>query len=131
MTGTVLVVDDVALVRQTLRQILKVGEYVVEEASDAETASKMVVERRYDLVILDHNLPGRDGVTLCEWMKSNPGTKEIPVIMCTGVSERSVVMRAIRAGAADYIVKPLDATVVLGKIKQVLENPGRRLGEPQ
>lgn len=131
MAGNVLIVDDVALVRQTLRQILKAAGLTSEEAPDAETASRMVVEKPFDLVILDVNLPGRDGVTLCEWIKANPATKHIPVIMCTGVSEKSVVVRAVRAGAADYIVKPLEPAVVIGKISNVLGDPGRRLKEDQ
>ena len=68
-------------------------------------------------------MPGVNGIALCEKLKQAEKTKDIPILMCTAMTEESFVLRALSAGASDYIVKPFDASTVLQKVVKALETP--------
>ena len=102
----VLVVDDSALVRQTLTQILeRTGEFSVTAASDPFIAEKRIAIRRPDVILLDIEMPGMNGLTfLTQLMASNPS----PVVICSARAgeDASVAMEALARGAVDVLPKP-------------------------
>jgi len=103
----VLIVDDSSTMRKVLREMLSNNEMVsdIEEASDAFEAKRLIVEKKPDVITLDINMPGMDGVTfLKQYIKEYP----IPTIMVTSfnLNDSGHILEALESGAFDYIEKP-------------------------
>ena len=106
--GRVLVVDDVAANRELIRDNLEVRGWTVEEAPDGPSALESVRLYPPDVILLDVAMPGMDGLDVCRKLKADPLTAPIPVIMVTNHTERAERLAGIRAGANDYLAKPID-----------------------
>jgi CheY-like chemotaxis protein len=118
----VLVVEDDALQLEMLAVTLaELGAELVFARSGTEALSSLR-RHRPDLVLMDINLPGIDGIEATRKLKSIEGLESVPVIMMTGHSDRKVVVDSLLAGASDFVVKPLDRTILLSKIRGYL-NP--------
>jgi two-component system response regulator AtoC len=106
MTRTVLIVDDDASIRKTFElQIARLG-YVVHTAESAEAALSRVAEIDPGLIVSDIRMPGLDGLTLLGHLRTaRPG---VPVVMMTAHQDMASAVAAMKAGAYDYLVKPLD-----------------------
>lgn len=87
---------------------------------NGEEVYEKAIEEKPDLVILDLMMPIKDGLTVLKELKSNPDTASIPVIMLTTNSEEDTILKALEAGAAEYITKPFSTAVLLAKIKKIL-----------
>ncbi|HEV2721334.1 MAG TPA: response regulator, partial [Thermoanaerobaculia bacterium] len=116
----ILVVDDSALNRQIAVERLGERGFVVAEAADGAEALREVEARRYDLVLLDIMMPGLDGLTVLRRIRELYGLAELPVIMATARGERGDVVEALRSGANDYVVKPLDYAIVAARVETQL-----------
>ncbi|WP_127903925.1 response regulator [Solirhodobacter olei] len=106
----IMVVDDDELVRELVRDILHMKGYRnVALADSADEAEKLIGQARipFDCFFLDIQMPGRDGIELCGWIKSQPAYAKAPVVMLTVLSDISYVDRAFAAGAFDYATKPI------------------------
>ena len=113
----ILLVDDSGTMRQIQKMILQgIGLNDVIEAADGLQAIRMAAEQRPALILMDWNMPGMKGIDALRKLKSADVTKAIPVIMVTSESEKSHVLEAVRAGAANYMVKPITAEVVKEKL---------------
>lgn len=113
-----LVVDDAAFIRLRTRKLLEENGYEVEEAKDGEEAIQKYKEVSPDVVLLDITMPVMDGITALKGIKSiDPQAK---VVMCTAVGQQSLVLEAIKAGANDYLLKPLDPEKVLASVKKLV-----------
>ena len=100
----VVIAEDEALIRLDLKEMLEEEDYeVVGEAGDGETAVKLAVSQRPDLVILDVKMPVLDGMSAAEQIA---GQRIAPVVILTAFSQRDLVERAREAGAMAYLVKP-------------------------
>ena len=100
----VVIAEDEALIRLDLKEMLEEEDYeVVGEAGDGETAVKLAVSQRPDLVILDVKMPVLDGVSAAEQIAEQ---RIAPVVILTAFSQRDLVERARDAGAMAYLVKP-------------------------
>jgi response regulator NasT len=100
----VVIAEDEALIRLDLKEMLEEEDYeVVGEAGDGETAVKLAVSERPDLVILDVKMPVLDGLSAAEQIA---GQRIAPVVILTAFSQRDLVERARDAGAMAYLVKP-------------------------
>jgi PAS domain S-box-containing protein len=117
----ILIVDDEPLNITLYDQMLKKSARAVLKAYDGPSALKIVREERPDLVILDWNMPLMSGIEVLREMKSDPDTKDIDVIMITGVMTASESLRvAMETGATDFLRKPFDKTELLARIRSIL-----------
>ena len=116
----VLVVDDNRDVRSGLKILLEYKGYEVSEAATADDIVDVVLSTVPDVILLDVKMPGVDGFEALRLLKSNPGTRSVPVIMVTALGQQ-LDMRSARALAADdYIVKPWAKGEVEARVARVL-----------
>jgi len=108
-TDTILIIEDDRKILQFATWVLELEGYHVLQAQDGEKGLKLARERQVALVLLDLRLPGRDGWSVLEEIKSSPELSAIPVILFTASVAVSQRDRAFSMGAADYQVKPLSA----------------------
>ena len=118
---TVLLVEDDRSTRLALRGILDQEGYRVVEAGDGEEAMQLYPRVRPDLVLLDARLPRQDGFTTCRQMLAIPQAQRTPVLMITSLADEISVERAFRAGAADFITKPINFGVLRRRVTRLLE----------
>ncbi len=112
MAKTVLITDDTAFMRMTLKNVMqKNGFDVVGEAADGEDAVAKYAELKPDLVTMDITMPKMDGITaIKEIMKQDANAK---IIVCSAMGQKPMVIEALSAGAKDFLVKPFDAERVV------------------
>lgn len=116
----ILVVDDAAFMRTMLKRILEDEGFEVQEAQDGDVAVKKYQESKFDLVTMDIVMPNMDGVTAVkEIIKFDPDAK---IIMITALAHKTLVLRALRAGARDFIVKPFDSAAVIEAVNNTLKS---------
>ncbi|MEO5353796.1 MAG: response regulator [Magnetococcus sp. XQGC-1] len=112
----ILIVDDEPNNLVLLRHILK-EQYELILALSGEQAMEMAISERPDLVLLDIMMPDMDGYEVCEKLKADPATREIPIIFITALIGIKDEVKAFDAGAVDYIPKPVSSPVVLKRIQ--------------
>ncbi len=123
----ILSVDDSAIVRKIIRGAVEVLNYDLLEASDG-LEGMAVLEDRFDeigLVLLDWNMPGMNGMELLKKIKLNEQFSHIPVMMVTTESEKENIVKAIKAGAIHYVVKPFTMEELIKKIMECLGQGGQ------
>lgn len=111
-----LVVDDQPINIQVLHQIFSVDHQVL-MATNGGDALQLCRERLPDLVLLDAVMPGMDGFEVCARLKADPMTRDIPVIFVTAQNDASQETRALDLGAADFILQPVNPTVVRARVR--------------
>jgi len=116
----VLVVDDDKFQHKLLDQVLGVAKVELSFVTSATEAIAGLHKRRPDLILMDVNLPDVDGVKATTLLKSAAQFAAIPVIMITGVGGKEMVVESLKAGAADFVVKPFDKDILLGKVRKAL-----------
>ena len=104
--GKILIVDDESQNVEVLRRLMTRLGYDVLTALDGESALRSVVRDGPDLVLLDVNMPGIDGVEVCRRLKADPATRLIPVVLIATLTASEDRVRGIDAGADDYLAKP-------------------------
>jgi len=120
MSPKVLIVDDNTINLKLASDVLTNEGFVVERAQDAEQA-KLVLERLLpDLILMDIAMPGMDGLTLTRVLKSDPRFTRIPVIALTASAMKGDDQRALAAGCAGYIAKPIDTRRFGAQVRAML-----------
>ena len=117
--ANILVVDDEAAARTGLAELLKAEGYAVETAGDGFKAMGRLATFEPDLVLTDFNMPGLDGIELMEKLKEDHA--ELPVIVMTAFGAVETAVSAMRKGAADYLLKPLNMDELLIVLERALE----------
>ncbi|MGB3313753.1 MAG: diguanylate cyclase [Albidovulum sp.] len=120
MGGKILIVDDVATNRIVLKVKLAAAFYETVQASNGTEALNFARQLRPDLILLDIELPDIGGIEVCEQLKADPVTRDIPIVMVTAFRDMTRKMQALRAGAEDVVWKPLDETVLLARMRSLL-----------
>jgi putative two-component system response regulator len=115
-----LVADDESTARRLLRRILERAGYAVIEAATGKEALALADSERPDLFILDITMPDVDGITICQWIKSDPATHLTPVIHITGMTTHEQRLRALAAGSDEFIGKPFDIEELLIRVRSLL-----------
>jgi signal transduction histidine kinase len=117
---TVLIVDDEARNIKLLKAYLMADQYEILEALNGEEALEIVADSNPDIVLLDVMMPGIDGFEVCKRLKQDENTQMVPVIMVTALMEKEYRIKALEAGADDFLSKPVDRTEVLVRVKSLL-----------
>ncbi|UCG15907.1 MAG: response regulator [Phycisphaerales bacterium] len=124
---TVLVVDDN---RQNLELLLAYLEDMEEvtaiEARDGVGALEQVARCKPDLILLDIMMPKMSGFEVCKQLKSNPQTRDIPVVMVTALNETADIERATECGTDDYITKPIERRALVNLVRTMLHAKAHR-----
>jgi two-component system KDP operon response regulator KdpE len=115
--GRILIVDDDPQIRRVMRVTLTGQGYEVDDAKSGEAALDKLRAERFDLVLLDVNMPGMDGLETCRAIR---GRSEIGIIMLTVRDGESDKVEALDAGADDYVTKPYNAPELLARIRAAL-----------
>jgi two-component system chemotaxis response regulator CheY len=116
---TCLVVDDSRVVRKVARRMLEEHGFAVTEAEDGARALDAVRAQMPDAVLLDWNMPIMNGIEFLRALRLEFGPDNPAVVFCTTESELSFVEKAIEAGAQEFIMKPFDEEILMGKFGQV------------
>ncbi len=120
MPGRILIVDDVATNRIVMKVKLASACYGVLQAGSGAEAIEIARREKPDLVLLDVMMPDMDGVDVCKALKSDPETADIPVVMVTALSDSAAKLRALRAGADEFLSKPINEMALLARVRSLL-----------
>ena len=118
-THTCLVVDDSRVVRKVARRILEARGFAVREAADGQIALDSCRVEMPDSVLLDWNMPVMHGLEFLKALRQEFGPERPPVMFCTTENDISFIEQAIESGAQEFIMKPFDEEILLGKFAQV------------
>ncbi len=121
MKERVLIADDNQNNLKLIKEILEDEGYTTMTASDGSTAMQMVQEFKPHVLLLDIMMPDMDGFQVCEALKKEPETKDIPIIMVTAKTGGCDLKRAFELGAFDYIKKPIDEMEVIARVQSALK----------
>jgi two-component system, OmpR family, KDP operon response regulator KdpE len=119
--GRILIVDDEPQIRRALRTALVAKNYEVNDASCGEAAFEKLREEKYDVVLLDINLPDIKGTEVCRAIRS---TSDVGIIMLTVRNSEADKVAALDSGANDYVTKPFSTPELFARIRAVLRRSG-------
>jgi DNA-binding response OmpR family regulator len=125
--STILIVDDEDHLRLSLSLILQKENYRVETVANAEAALDCLKLQEYDLMFLDLNLPGMSGIDLL--LQVHKQFSHVPVLILTAHAALESAIQAVRLGARDYLIKPVEPVLILARVKELLaerEQPARK-----
>lgn len=120
--STVLIVDDSSALREMIAGLLIKAGMTILEAKDGAEAQKKIEASPPDLVVLDIVMPNMNGYELTRWIKSNPKTKDVPVVICSSKGEEFDRYWGMKQGADAYIAKPFRPNEMVETVKQLLRN---------
>jgi two-component system cell cycle response regulator DivK len=117
----ILLVEDNEVNRRLAGFLLRSQGYQVIEATTAQAAFDMIPNSRPDLIVMDIQLPGMDGLEATTKLKAEPATANIPVIAVTSYAMAGDRDKALAAGCSGYVTKPIDKTIFLAEISRHLK----------
>ncbi|MGE3231874.1 MAG: PleD family two-component system response regulator [Hyphomicrobium sp.] len=120
MTGRVLVVDDVPINRRLLQAKLEAEYFEVAQAESGPDALKQIAENLPDLILLDVMMPDMDGFEVCRRIKADPRSTHIPVVMVTALSHVVDRVKALEAGADDFLTKPVNDLALFARARSLM-----------
>ena len=117
--STILLVDDSPLGRRSLAAPLDGLGYTILQAADGHQALQIAEQARPDLILMDVQMPGMDGIEACRRLRQNPDLAEIPVLLITGHDD-TTRLQGLEAGADDYLIKPFDPAEFRARVKTIM-----------
>ena len=122
----ILVVDDEADLVELVSYNLRKDGFIVDSASDGETALTKVRKGKYDLAVLDLMLPGIQGMELCRILRNDSKTARLPIIMLTAKGEEVDRILGLEMGADDYMTKPFSPRELIARVRAVLRRSAEK-----
>ena len=116
----VLIVDDEPFNVDYLEQRLEDLDYQIITAADGQEALDKIKSNQPDLILLDLMMPVLDGFAVLSEVKADPGLRDIPVIIISADHDSKSIVRGIKQGADDYLTKPVNADLLVKKVKEFL-----------
>lgn len=113
----ILIVDDIDANRAVMTRRLEMMSYRVSSVESGHEALKHLSHSKPDMILLDYMMPQMNGIEVLHRIRSNPETDSLPVIMVTARAESEATVEALRAGADDYVTKPIDYDVLKARIE--------------
>ena len=114
-----LIVDDSKVVRMVARKILEGLDFRIEEAEDGQKALEACRRQMPDAVLLDWNMPVKNGIEFLKDLRATPDGEQPIVVFCTTEDDLAHIQEAIAAGADEYIMKPFDSEIIQSKFSLV------------
>lgn len=115
----ILAVDDTAIVLTRIADTLR-SDYEVITVNSGVRALRYLEQERPDLILLDIEMPQKNGIETLQEIRMMQDRKDIPVIMLTGVEDKDAVLKSVRLGICDYMLKPFSSEDLLKRIRRVL-----------
>ena len=112
----ILIVDDDAVIRDLITDVLSAQSHTCVPAESGDEALALIAKARFDLVILDRNMPLMSGIQVLKTLRASPASADLKVIMCTAAELLAEADEAFQAGAIDYIIKPVDLKKLVAKV---------------
>ncbi len=116
----ILVVDDETEFLNIIKQVLTDENYDVSVATNAVEGGLILAGQKPDLILMDIKMKGINGFDACKAIRSNPKTKNIPIIIVSALASQTDIKEGIGRGAAEYFTKPVDLQKLVDKIKEVI-----------
>ena len=117
-----LIVDDDSTARLLTRAALEQVGFSVTEAEDGDRALAAFERARPDLVLLDVDMPGMDGYTVCQTLRGRTEARHVPIVMVTGRDDVASINRAYEAGATDFVAKPINWGLLGHRVRYILRS---------
>ncbi len=117
----ILIIDDDQHLRDSVCQILSQATFVVDTAEDGEQGASLACVNPYDLIILDYNLPKKNGSTVCQQIRARGYT--VPILVLSVVDETNNKIDLLNVGADDYLTKPFSPAELLARVHAILRRP--------
>ncbi len=121
----ILLVEDNEVNRRLAGFLLRSHGYQVREATTAAAAFEMVEKERPDLIVMDIQLPGMDGLEITRKLKEQPATADIPVVAVTSFAMKGDREKALAAGCAGYVTKPIDKNTFIQEVAAHVGNKAK------
>ena len=127
---TILVADDLAIIRELVATCLRVRGYDVLCAADGIEALKLVRAHYPDLIVCDISMPEMNGIAFLEHLRADSKTVQTPVILLTGSSDKTLMHRAAELGVSDYLLKAgFSVAALIDRVKKILSATTIQAGE--
>ncbi len=120
MASKIVVIEDDPLIRKLIAQTLQRSGYEVVTANDGSEGLRIVKEAQPNLVVLDISMPGLDGYQVCQYLRGDPATATLPIIMVTAMARPADQRRGFDMGADDYLPKPFALTDLVTRVQSLL-----------
>ncbi len=120
MASKIVVIEDDPLIQKLITQTLQREGYEVVTANDGSEGLRKVQETNPNLVVLDISMPGLDGYQVCHYLRNEPATANLPIIMVTAMARPSDQRRGFETGADDYLPKPFALADLVTRVQSLL-----------
>jgi CheY-like chemotaxis protein len=131
MGKKILLADDSITIQKVIELTFSDEDFEVVTVSNGRLAIEKVQEVRPDLVLCDIIMPEKDGYEVCDFIKKNAATSQIPVLLLTGAFEPFDQERASRVGCDGFLAKPFEPQTLIAKVKELLNQAGGRASAPR
>ena len=121
---TILVIDDDPVIQKLLSVNFEMEGYRVVTASDGIEGLAQVGIANPDVILLDVMMPRMDGLAVARKLKSDPATKDIPIVLLSAKAQSTDIQGGLEAGAEDYVTKPFDPLELLDKVAALIGGAG-------
>ncbi len=116
----ILIADDNQQNRELVEACLSDEDYIIEMAEDGRSTLEKVEQFHPDLILLDIMMPKMSGFEVCQLLKNNSSTQDIPVLMVTALRENADIEKAVDAGADDFLSKPVNRLELKTRVRSLL-----------